>query len=176
MYGVENMLSSLPFRGFLIVSGLFGIAFFGAISGLTVARSFGRGRKLHVDRTPFPRTMFQLGVAGTLVGFLAAFMGFMGTRFIGVLWDAFGVGILVAILLWVWHWVEDEFAWPGWFVPAEAKDIPGRFYVRREARRREKAELLALGREMVERDREDSERGDKFEERGDDGLGSSRGE
>lgn len=129
-----------------------------------------------MNRTPIPRTMFQFGFGWTLVGFLAILMGFMGTRFIDVAWDVFDAGILAAILLWVWHWVEDEFAWPGWFVPAEAKDIPGRFYVRREARRREKAELLALGREMLERDREDSERGDKFEERGDDGLGSSRGE
>jgi hypothetical protein len=115
--------------------------------------------------------MFQLGVAGALVGFLAIFMGFMGTRFIDVAWNVFGVGILVAILLWLWHWVEDEFAWPGWFVPAEAKDIPGRFYVRREARRRERAELLALGREMLERDRVGSERDDEFEERVDDGPG-----
>jgi hypothetical protein len=108
--------------------------------------------------------MFQLGFAGTIVGFLAVYMGFMGARFVHVAWDAFGVVIMAAILLWIWHWVEDEFAWPGWFVPVEAKDIPGRFFVRREVRRREKAELLALGREMLERDREDGEHADETDE------------
>jgi len=82
----------------------------------------------------------------------------MGLRFISVATDAFGITVIFAIVLWCWHWVEHEFAWPGWFVPVEAKDVPGRFFARREARRREKAELLALGQELLHRERETESR------------------
>lgn len=160
MHGLENMLSSVLFRVFLVGSGVFGVAFFGGIAALIAARSFGRGRKLHLDRTPIPRTMFQLSLAMTSVALLCAIAGIAGPRFAAVVWEVLGIATFVAIILWCWHWVEHEFAWPGWFVPVEAKDEPGRYFVRREAKRREKAELLALGNELLRRERETGQRSD----------------
>lgn len=160
MYGVENMLSSFPFRGLLVISGLFGVVFFGGGAVWIAARSFGRGRRLHLERTPFPRTMFQLSSAMASIGLLCLSMGVMGPQFIAVVWDAFGLTAVSLVVLWCWHFVEHEFAWPGWFVPIEAKAESGRFFVRREARRREKAEMIALGQKILRRERRLAQNGE----------------
>ncbi|MEV0952485.1 hypothetical protein [Promicromonospora sp. NPDC050249] len=102
---------------------------------------------------PIPaRAVFHGSVVFAAVGYIAVVLGLVG-RYgfrdsLGSLlfWPVIVIGVAL-----VWGWVEKEFAWPGWFVAKEVKEVPGEFFERRERGRREKEELIELGREVLRR-------------------------
>ena len=158
---MENLLAEFllgmflsPFRAIMLLSGL--IAMSAPVIFLVeqARERSGRrrwGRIVVGDFIP-ARATFQAYVIVAAVGFIGIAYALIGTSsfresFAQVLfWPVIVIGVV-----WVWGWVEKEFAWPGWFVAIEVKDVPGEFLARRERRRREREDLIQLGREVLRR-------------------------
>lgn len=99
------------------------------------------------------RTRAQLLSIALVPGLAGLLLGIFGRRFeVETLFLLCNALFVIA----VWWWLEREFAWPGLFIPREARGTRGLFQARREAR------LQALQHEPSgdERARPDPEAGE----------------
>jgi hypothetical protein len=158
---MENLLAEIllgallsPFRAIMLFGGL-ALMLLPVLFLLEQARErSGRrrwGRIVTGDFIP-ARATFQACTIVAIVGFIGITYAFMGAASFrdSIAQVLFWPVILIGVV-WIWGWVEKEFAWPGWLVATEVKDVPGEFFERRERSRKEKEELIELGREVLSR-------------------------
>lgn len=151
---------SLPVRILFVASSLIIV---GSLIWTTVriVRSWLGGKSgfhIHGPDDSISRILFHILLAASAPAVMLVVGSFQVSRLRDIdprwLWS---VGLFVAIVA-VWAWVEKEFAWPGWFVAREARGVKGEFFSRRERCRREQAELIDLGKLLLERERANEER------------------
>ena len=151
---------TLPVRILFVSAGLTVV---GSLVWATVriARSWLGGKSgfhIHGPDDSISRILFHILLAASAPAVLLVVGSFQVSRLRDIdprwLWLA---GLFVAIVS-VWAWVEKEFAWPGWFVAREARGVKGEFFSRRERRRRHQAELIELGKRLLERERVSEDR------------------
>lgn len=79
------------------------------------------------------RTRAQLLSVALVAGLAVLSFGVFGRRFET---ETLFLSCVALFVIAIWWWLEREFAWPGFFIPREARGTRGLFQARREARRR----------------------------------------
>jgi hypothetical protein len=143
MNGLTDMLWTL----FRIVLGVLGsAAILGALVGIVGILRGGNALSGAKDMAEFVkwhwsdedqaaaalRTRSHLLAVVFCSGLAALSFAIFGRQFEAVTLQAWCVSLFGVAF---WWWLEREFAWPGWFVPREARGTRGLFFVRRDARR-----------------------------------------
>lgn len=131
------MMLGIPFRIFAVVAGLAGLWLIGLVCWRT-ARKFHPSPYWNLPEgqtSGFFRTRAHQALLLAPVSLFVVCVGLSGREFLSD-HPVLMLGPLVAstLLIWSWERVEREFAWPGWLVPPEVRDVQGDYFVRRTKR------------------------------------------
>jgi hypothetical protein len=120
----EARYEALDVRVTLILVGLGGVLLFGWMLVRLLLRLRGRGPKLQVDG-PKGRILVQLTAGLVCVNAFLLGIGVLGGSYAAYEDRALASLCVVLAVLWLWGWIEYEFAKPGLLVIPEARHIAG---------------------------------------------------